>query len=164
MKTYTLDQAGVTAWQTDLYGSSTSQQQMERLFIHEDFEGWLVDRFGVTQRQLDFIATLPEDFVALLRDELALSLQAHLVIQLDRQPQQQNLHVRSGDAVKVVEFQKWLDRQKEGEEEPEEPEEPENPQGNPNQDQTGKPERSGSERLGKEKESYFRVKTYYRGP
>lgn len=120
MTTYALDQAGVLAWQTDLYQSDESAQTLEREFIHADFEGWLADRFGATDRQLDYLATLPESFVHQLRDELVLSLRAKLPIEFDRQPSKPEASIRSGDSVKVTEFEKWLNGEGEGEEEEEE--------------------------------------------
>lgn len=122
MKKYTLDQAGVARWQNELYQSSAQAQQLEREFIHADFEGWLVDRFGATANQVDYLGTLSPDFVLMLRDELVLSLRAQLLIIFERQHPSEQVGVRSGDSVKVTEIKKWLEERGEGEEEPEEEE------------------------------------------
>lgn len=160
MKKYTLDQTGVAAWQQDLYQSSEHRQALEREYVQTDFEGWLVERFGAEQRQINYLATLGEDFVNLLRDELVLSMRELLPIEFDRQPKDTqtnpasgNASVRSGDSVKVTEIEKWLERRKEGEEEDEEPEGPEGPDF----------EKNGKMATNRHKrnESKFVVRTYY---
>lgn len=144
MKKYTLDQAGVEHWQNELYQSSAQEQQLEREFIHQDFEGWLVDRFGATANQLDYLGTLPPDFVLMIRDELVLSLRAQLPIIFERQHPSEQVSVQSVDSVKVTEIKKWLEERGEGEEEPEE-EEP-----------TRAPQRR------REETSRLVIRTYYR--
>lgn len=134
MKQYDFSEAGVQAWQTDLYAMSENRQFAERSYIAEHFDIWLEDRFGLSSQQIYFLYSLGLDYVCLIQQELVSALLARLPIQLEREP----LSAQSGiiptggrDSVKVVELQKKLDEWREGDDEEEDPdpEPPVDPQG-----------------------------------
>jgi len=124
MKQYEFSEAGVQAWQTDLYAMSENRQFAERSYIKEHFDIWLEDRFGLSPDQIYFLYSLGLDYVSLIQQELVSALLVHLPIQLEREPlsEPSGIVPRGGrDSVKVVELRKKLEEWREGDDEEEDP-------------------------------------------
>lgn len=107
MKKYTLDQAGVDAWLTCVYGSTIQQQMAEQDLILLSFDEWLKTRFDLTETQIAYAAGLNPSFKLNLAEEIAFAINNHLPIVLHRasRPEAADATIRGNrDSVKVTEI------------------------------------------------------------